>query len=79
MAYCNDRGCGWGGGGVSGCNTNCGSGGNNGCSNVCNNGRVSGAYDRGCGSSGCNSGFSCVINLIIILIVLQFLTQIICE
>ncbi|MBQ2698515.1 MAG: hypothetical protein IJF62_01095 [Firmicutes bacterium] len=38
-----------------------------------NNGIVSGITD----GSGCGSGFSCIINLIIVLIVLQFLSSII--
>ncbi len=33
--------------------------------------------DTGCGCMG--DGFSCIVNLIIVLIVLQFLTQIICS
>lgn len=38
------------------------------------------SYNNACDNTygGCGSGFSCIINLIIILIVLQFLTQIIC-
>ena len=81
MAYCVNGG-GWGAAncGSSGngcCNNN---GGNNGCSAPnCGNGcagATCAAYDN-CGGSSCNSGFSCVVNLIIILIVLQFLTQII--
>ena len=50
----------------------------------CCNNYVGGAATNQCGcvdscNTGCNGmGFSCIIDLIILLIVLQFLTQIIC-
>ena len=46
-------------------------------SNNCfvNNNTAGASCDCGCGNSG---GFSCIINLIIILIVLEFLSNIIC-
>jgi len=36
-------------------------------------------YTETAGKTSCVSGFSCIINLIILIIVLEFLTQLICD
>ena len=47
--------------------------------NCCNNNYSAANCCSNVSGCGNDSGFSCIINLIIILIVLQFLTQIICD
>ena len=76
MAYCNNRGSGWG----NGCGAaTCASAGSGAAGASCGNGCGTAACGSGNMTGSCDGGgFSCVINLIIILIVLLFLTQLIC-